>query len=401
MADLTGPGQGGSAAPSDVASAGTLAKRDYIILPIISGLTVLILFIAAEAATRIVWVEDQESINSCLTVDDRVGGLGFKRNCVARGKSAEGPWTTYRFNDCGYRSETSCGPVPPGTVRIAILGASVAWGLHVPYGETYYARASGELTRRCKRPVDVQNLGMPRSTPLHSYRHMDEALALRPDVLIYLLAPFDLEQQIDPQELAKRNDPARATQINAIHEPMSLLRRVQILITQSRTVLVAQHYLLQNKDTYLRLYMNYGDKADFLRQPFTSAWQQRFADLDILVGDMAAKAHSAGVPLLIVPVPSRAQAALLSSSKLPPHVDPYAFGRRIEEIANKHGVGYADLMTPYGRIPDSQNLFLIVDGHVTSDGQAVIAHQLAQKLESGFVPALQGCAAEPVQREGG
>src|SRR5207244_4358956 len=152
---------------------------------------------------------------------------------------------------------------------------------------------------------------------------------------------------------------------------------------------------LPEQDTFLRMYMLYGDKADFLRQPFTAAWQQRFADLDLIISDMAAKVRVAGVPLIVIPVPSRAQAALLSSQQRPPHVDPFAFGFQIETIASNHGAAYVDLMEPLSSIPPSEDLFYVVDGHVTAAGQGVIARHLSQKLLDGSVSALSPSRPPP------
>lgn len=373
-----------------------LARRDYFILPFLSLLTVLIMFAGAETLTRMMWNAHEE--NSCAIPDEtRNGFYRFKSNCMARTKSAESTWVTYHFNECGYRSNTSCNAVRPDTLRIAILGSSLSFGFNVPYEDTYYARSSDELTRLCRRPVDVQNLGKPKLSPIFAYRTVEDALALKPDVVLYVLAPFDLEQQIDPKALAELDDPVHPLAATAVYEPLSLMRRIQLLLTESRTLLVAEHFLLQNRDTYLRLYLNYGDKADFLRQPFTPAWQRRFIDMDRIIGGMADKLKAAGVPFVVIPVPSRAEAALLSAAQGPPGVDPFAFGRRLEEIANTHGASYLDLMEPFSKIRNSENLFLIVDGHVAAGGQQVIATRLTRKLIDGSIPAFAACGSAMTQ----
>lgn len=371
----------------------SLPKRDYIRLPLVSLATILLIFGVSELLTRVIWAEHKEA--SC-TVVDPVAGDHFKPNCTIRTKNAEGPWTTYQYNECGYRSATSCGPKPPGTLRIAILGSSVSQALYVPYDQTYFAQTAGDLSRSCDRPIDVQNLGVPGSSPIYAYRRVPEAMALHPDVVFYLLAPFDLEQRIDPQELAARNNPDRGQTSTkpAVQLTVSPMKRMQATLVESRTVLVAQHFLFQNRDTFIRMYMLYGDKADFLRQPFTPAWQQRFADLDLIIGDMADKLRAARIPLVVIPAPSRAEAALLSSPQLPPNVDPSAFGRQIEMIASKHGAVYVDLMAAFRDIPNSESLFYVVDGHATPDGQKVIAQILSRKLLDGSVPAFARCTLQ-------
>jgi hypothetical protein len=140
--------------------------------------------------------------------------------------------------------------------------------------------------------------------------------------------------------------------------------------------------------------MNYGDKADFLRQPLTPAWQQRFADMNVIISDISRKSRAAGVPLIVIPVPSRAEAAWLSSPQLPPHVDPFAFGRQVEQMVSDDGADYVDMMKPFSRIPNAEKLFFVVDGHLTADGQGVIAQNLVHKLLDGSIPAFLSCDRE-------
>jgi hypothetical protein len=367
-----------------------LPRRDLLLLPLLSLLTILVMFGVSEILSRLIW---PAQFSSACVVSDRVQGFRFKPNCSVRGKIPEGPWITYRYNECGYRSDNSCGPKPPGTIRIVILGSSVSQALHVPSEEAFFSRAATNLSHLCDRRIDVQSLGVPGSSPAYADRHVQEALALNPDVVIYLVVPYDLNQQMPPEGLAELGTPA-LTPYSAVAQPAaSPLSRLEHLVVQSRTLLVAQHFVFQNRESFIRAYMMYGDKADYLRQPFTPAWQHRFADIDRTIGDIANMLHAAGVPLMIVAVPSRAEAALLSSPQLPAHVDPFAFGREIQTIASKHGAGYVDLMGPFSRLPNAENLYYVVDGHVTSEGHNVIAEEVVQKLQDGSVRAFSGCTS--------
>jgi SGNH hydrolase-like domain, acetyltransferase AlgX len=368
-----------------------LPRRDLFLLPLLGLLTILVMFGVSETVTRLIW---PWKYSDACNVKDAVQGLRFKPNCTVRGKIPEGPWITYRYNECGYRSESSCGPKPLGTIRIAILGSSMSQALHVQYEEAFFSRAATSLSRLCDRRIDVQNLGMPGSSPAYADRKVQEVLALNPDVVLYMVVPYDLNQQTNPNGSSAHGGPPAVTSSSAEVQPtVSQLNRLERLMIQSRTLLVAQHFVFQNRETFIRAYLMYGDKADYLRQPLTPIWQQRFADLDLTIGDIANRLHAAGVPLMIVAVPSRAEAALLSSPQLPAHVDPFAFGREIHTIASKHGAGYVDLMGPLSRIRNAENLYYVVDGHVTAEGHKVIAEELVQKLQDGSVPAFSSCTS--------
>jgi hypothetical protein len=63
----------------------------------------------------------------------------------------------------------------------------------------------------------------------------------------------------------------------------------------------------------------------------------------------------------------------------------------LEEMATAHGAGYVDLMRPFSEIKDSQDLFFVVDGHITAQGQAIIGRSVTAKLLDGSVPAFAHC----------
>jgi len=115
--------------------------------------------------------------------------------------------------------------------------------------------------------------------------------------------------------------------------------------------------------------------------------------MDLIIGGMAAKIRAAGVQFVVIPVPARAEAALLSAPHRPAGIDPAAFGRRLEAIATAHGADYVDLMQPFSRIANSQDLFLVVDGHVAAGGQRVIAQSLTEKLARDGGRGFSGCGS--------
>jgi hypothetical protein len=365
----------------DSTSKRRVPRRDFVVLPLLSIITVLLMFGVAELACRIFW--PAREYDTCAVGDD-VTGFRMRPNCTSTMKNAEGVWTTNRYNECGYRSETSCGPKPPGAFRIVLLGSSVAQGTFIPYGQTFFARAAKQISAQCHTVVDVQSLGVPNSSPIFVYRRLNEALALKPDVVLFVLTPFDLEQKINPAQLAERNDPHPRFSEPAVQLRIGPFKRLERTLLQSRAVLIAQHYLFSDENTFLRLYLVYGDKADFLRSPLSPAWQKRYEDLSVIIGDMAERVRAAGASLCVMPVPSRAEAALLSAPRRP-GIDAEAFGRTLEKIASQHGAKSIDLMNTFEKIPKSENLFYVVDGHLTPEGQKAVSQQVARALMKGGI----------------
>lgn len=372
-----------STAPTSPAPAsrliGGLPARDYVILPLLSLFTVVLMLGVSEIATRLMFVA--RDFDSCLVYNPAVGGR-FKPNCTSVTKNAESGWVTNRYNECGYRSAASCGVKPPGTLRVVALGSSFTQGDFVPYDETFTAQASKKLTALCRRPVEFQNLGVEGATPADVARRVQEVISLHPDAVIYPVTPYDLETMPGTVNVSGAGDKNAASN--------SPLKRAYFFagqrIRESRTVLVAQHFLFENRPLYVKLFLLYGDKADFLRKPFASAWQNRFNTFDGLIAGMATAFRAAHIPFVITAAPSRAEAAMLNDHTLPARVDPYAFGRAIAAIAGKNQVQYIDLMEPFSRTQNASNLFFPVDGHLKDAGQIIVSEAIVDKLRDGGFP---------------
>jgi hypothetical protein len=169
------------------------------------------------------------------------------------------------------------------------------------------------------------------------------------------------------------------------------MKRLDSLLNNSRAMVAAQHFLFSRPDLYTRFYLRYGDRADFLRLPLTPAWQRRVNDFDTLLGGIAEKYHAAHVPLLLIYVPQRAQATLLAAHQAPAGIAPDAFGHLIGGIAARRGVDYLYLNPAFSRIPRAASLYYPVDGHLTGQGNAVLAVQAAATLRRDL-PSLSACA---------
>ena len=159
-------------------------------------------------------------------------------------------------------------------------------------------------------------------------------------------------------------------------------------------MVVAEHFLFQDSATYLRLWLSYKDKADFLRPPFSPAWEERLRNVDLILGEIAQQAHASGVPVVLVEVPNPTQAELVSSRTPHPGVDPDALNQRLQEISSKHGIRFVNVLDGFRRTQDAGRLFYIVDGHLNPEGSAFISRPLVDQLTEGADPVFAGCTAD-------
>lgn len=361
-----------------------LPRRDYFLLPLVALLTLIVMIGSTEFVAERKFNEMDD--DTC-----RLSGTGkHKPNCSVTLKAMEGPTYLESYNTCGYRSLAACGTKPSGHIRISVMGSSFALGDNVSYEKSFIGVTERDLNAACPRPVEFQNLSAIEQQPLALYRRTDEALALKPDVLLLTFSPTDADVNYTDQEIADRDNPVPVEK----HKPrpkVSLIKRLSLLKIAPATLLASRHFLFQNQAKYLRLYMNTGDQADFLRQPFTPIWQRRIDQLDIVIGAIADKAHAQGVPVVFAPGLQRAEIGFMSESTLPPGIDPYAFEREMTRIAAKHGLINIDPDPYFSHIPNSSNLFYAIDGHLDSNGNGIYAQALTDGLLQAGLAPFQGC----------
>ena len=360
----------------------SLPRRDLLLIPLLVALTCLVLFSVAEVGARLAWQSSEDDV--CVKTDATLGHR-FTPHCVSQVKAMEGPWVTNRYNACGYRTDQDCGPRQAGIRRINLMGSSTAQGYLIPYEGTVAANLGGALSAHCHADVQMENMGMIGYQGEVIFRQLDEALALKPDAIVFLVTPFDF----DPP--AAEPVPATGSGAAPPAQHTELLRQLRNITASSRALAVAQHLVFTDNDRFASLYLGYGDRADFLRPPFTPAWQKRLDYLGDLLGRMQARTAAAGVTLVLAYVPSRVQAIYLSENTRPAGVDPFAFGRAIGDVAKAHEVSYVDVSDMFTYIKDAGSLFYPQDGHLTAEGQPLVGRAIAAKVLSS-APSFQGCA---------
>ena len=368
----------------------TLPRRDLILLPLISLATVLILAGVAEIGARLAWPE--QKIDSCLAIQGGLGPRG-KPNCVSRTKAAEGPWVENHYNDCGLVSSGSCRKPMAGATRIAVVGSSIGFGYLIPYADTWQGRTTAALSRQCARPIDVQNYAGVYNLNESALR-APEAAAIHPQAAVMFVDPMDLyKTSLDPYDLNPAAHLAAPTPAPGATGPMAALRQAldfKTLKASSRAALIAEHYFFKGGQTYLQLYLRNGDKADFLRPPFTPVWRQRLGIFDRNIGYMADQFRAQGATLVVVYAPQQAQAEIIAGVTAP-GTDPMALDNAIGEIVRRHGGVFVDAGPSFRTVGDASDYFYPVDGHMNGKAHAILAGLVEQALTAGPKPLIPDC----------
>jgi hypothetical protein len=163
-------------------------------------------------------------------------------------------------------------------------------------------------------------------------------------------------------------------------------------LKDSRALEMTQHYLFRAPSIYVPVYLRYGDRADFLRPPFTEKWRHRLQVLDRIVDGLAARAQQARVPFVLAFIPHEAEIALMAPGQnLPPGIDPNALPAAIGAIAARHGVSFIDTSLGLRNDPAPEHFYYTVDGHLSGAGQPAVGAYIAQRLAADQGSAFSDC----------
>ena len=380
-----------SGEPAATSARGTLPRRDLIILPLLSLATLAVLLVCSEVGARLYFAESIDDV--CRIHGAAPGETRNLPNCHTELKLPEGRMAAYSYNECGYRTDAPCGPRPAGVKRIALIGSSMAQSYGVAYDDAFATRAGRALEKSCGGPVQIEDMGAVGNSILGMHNEMGEALGLHPDAVVMMVDPFDVWSLSSYPDPATQSPPTGQAGPAPDAAPPNLVHRLEMQLKSSRAVFLMQHFLFKNRDFYIKAYLLYGDKADFLRTPATAAWTERFAEFERLAADMAARARAANVPFVLLLGPQQAQAVLMSMKHLPAGVDPRAFGRQMAGIADRHGIVLVNGADAFAGVARPEEDFFPVDGHPDEKGNAVIANALVRGLVQGPAAPFAGCAA--------
>lgn len=387
-----------------------LPRRDWILLPMIYLMTICGVAGSTELIARRLFPLRKGVGSHCLVTNDRSTGVRAVPNSVCRSGVAESEPVEYRFNSCGFRTEQECGPKPPGTYRIVLVGSSFALGSGVQQDEAFGPLLAGELSRRTGRRIEVYNEGELWAVPRVISMHFPHALAAQPDLVLWTLTGWDVQNTsiLLPEDYSPEPPPnAAAGNEHSTGTPgtnlVTLWRRAKAAMNfssfrntvkgfgqQTQTLIMIRHFLWESQSLFVKDSLRRGgQEGEFLQSQPSAHLQNSLQQFNGYVADVEQRTTAAGVPVAVAVVPLRAQAAIVSMGEWPAGIDPHKADNEIRSIIETHGGIYIDVLRDFRTIPNPEQYYLPIDGHLTVAGNALVARILADELTSGAVPALK------------
>jgi len=378
-----------------------LPRRDWFLMPLISLSTICLLALSADLLARRELGSTGTGLSPCLIASDPATGVRAIPKSVCWEKIGRSERVDYKFNSCGMRADRECGPKARSTFRIVAIGSSFGLGDKVNNQDTFASILPAELSQQTGRQFELYNEGILWGTP-HSLSLRFNA-TLRddaPDLILWTLTPWDIENATTVLPFRKSNfDAAKIEQMGSLSSPARIHLLIGYLAKNAtpayvnadidRIRFMLEDVLYQSQSQYVKAYlMNGADEAGFLKAAPNAEWQARLKEFDGYASSMEERASSAGVPLVVVLLPNRAQAAMVSMGEWPVGYDPYKLDDELRDIVTSHGSIYIDILPSLRDIPNAERDYRLVDGHPDARGHAMIAQLIARQMTSGAVPAI-------------
>lgn len=374
-----------------------LLLRDWLLLPVLSLLTIFVLAGSIEAIARLIYPQYGVRAEECIVFNDPSTGSRGIPNSVCTGKSAEGELTEYHFNSSGFRADEDFGPKQPGTYRIVMIGTSFVFGEWVPREKTFAALLPLELSRRTGLKVELYNEAMGFRLPDTLALHFNEVLKAKPDLVLWPVVTGDLKTQAQVKEDTPTHDVAlhRSLPVKAWYRikdafaNKSLRSAIYEIFKHTRSATLLSQVMYRSKSQYIKSsIMDTDYEVGYLKANPSPDWQKRLDDFSRNDALIEAQARAAGVPLVVVLLPNHALSAMIASGEWPAGYDPYKLDDELRSIVTSHGGTYIDMLADLRTVSDPDQGYFPFEGHPNARGHAIFSGLLANELVSGPVPAL-------------
>ena len=391
-----------------------LPRRDWVLLPLIALLTVVVLVASVECSVRKFFDEPSQSITTCLTPNEaRTSFLGIS-GCRAQERDRESGSIEYRFDSHGYRNDQDLKPKQPGVFRIVMTGSSFALAYRVNNADSLASLVPFELSQKTGREVELYNEGMWDGFSHVTALRFNDVLSAHPDMVLWMITQHDvmeagkkLSVSANAPDLRKLGAKVR-DKIERNSGAMSFLDLVSAFASEiagkSKTAYAVQFVLYRSQTEFLKGYLaGFDQENGFLKSQQSQFWQKQLAQVATDAADMEFRSRQAGIPFVAVYVPNRAQAIMVNAGEWPKGYNPYKLDEQLRTIITSHGGIFLDILPGVHGAPDTGEDFLPVDGHPNALGDALFARLIAQQLTSGAIPDLaagkQGIDASAMRKK--
>lgn len=296
----------------------------------------------------------------------------------------------FSFNAAGFRDRDHPRAKPSGVERILILGDSYTAGLEVPSDEIFTSRLARRLADGSSSapPREVMNVAVGAwSTDQQWIELRDRGLAYAPDYVILMIAPNDVREAYAKGFFRSSNGQLEERRADPVPFPARVawwLSNRSCAFQALQGVLGSSHGAPSKMFEFYPVHFPVGDgwssdEALFLLDP-PAEFVDAFRLFDRLVLEIVEACRSTGCRPLLAVVPTKVE----FEGQLDPALhEPGRVAAHVRALSERHGIDYVDLFGPLEALDDPLLLFIEEEYHLTAEGHAYVADQLANWFDGG------------------
>jgi len=346
--------------------------------------SIVVFYGVIEGAARLVW--RTENRGGHCAIPDPVLIYVHKPSCEFASKQTEGTLVEFRFNQFAYRDETLIAEPDEADLELFAVGDSFTMGVMVPFESTYVRIAESDLNAARTDPVKYINGGVS-SWDLPQYLvRVGEAVNRGADLITVGILANDLFADISEQGVAERAALLEGASMEKAYQEIYMAKRplperlYRGVLSNSRALDFLMHVMMSSDAVYAGAYLWREGEDSYLRKDLSPRWIAKLADAERYLRQMSETARDGGAKLVVIAIPQRIQALLLSESDRYPELDARSLSRHLARICLSLGIPYIDFLESLATIEHPTSLYFPVDGHLTIEGQERLGHYVAEQL---------------------
>ncbi len=316
-----------------------------------------------------------------FSVPDPALGMRYVPGAVYRFRHPEYK-VEYAIDEEGFRTAVPGAPRPlPSEAgpRLLLLGDSFTFGQGVPFESTWGA-VTEELLQQHGVRARTTNAGMQGMDTRSEVLLLRELVPrYRPDAVIlgFLINDLYTNVPLEGGEAGRRAH-ADAPDWSRVRD------NVFVSAASARTfhlLELARRVVTSSDAVYTRLYLATPDRGEFLRLPLSDRPRRQLAVTEDLLTQLAAQCRALGVPLVVVSIPQQFQVLYRAAGPAGAgglEVDYY--DRHFAQLGSRVGFTWVATLDALAAADDPGDLYFRLDGHLSSDGHAIVARVLADTL---------------------
>jgi lysophospholipase L1-like esterase len=354
-------------------------KSNPIINVVLAFASPILFFLIIEGGTRLFWKEIL--IGKHCYQKDPLLNYRNKPNCEYEFKITERDTPVkHQFNECGFRADNACLTRNPDTVRIVGIGDSFTLGASTEYSKTYLKVAESELKSKLSSGIEVINGGVSGWGIVDYSIWLDEILLKHdPQVVTIGLLPNDIFDLTERE--VKRMDRSIGKESLGLAPDKVLWWRIKKQLEKSMFVNFVAHLFLSNDTFYSIVYRARAKTEDsYLKKTYSEVWRKKIQLTEQILSSMVKRANDKSAKLVVILIPQRAQAMLVSHPDTSPLLDIKKFPEEIKIIGRKLSISVIDFLTVLETHAKPTSLYYPLDGHLTPVGQVILGRFVSKEL---------------------